>query len=88
MKEGTVKIKNPMGFHTGPASVLCNAAVRFQSAVTLIVEGSEFNAKSFLSVLGAGVKYGDEITLAVQGSDEEEAFRTVYELIESGLGEL
>ena len=45
------------------------------------------NAKSVLSVLGAGVKNGDEIEVVCDGVDEEEALKAVIAGIENGLGE-
>ena len=45
------------------------------------------NAKSVLSVLGACVKSGDEITLICEGEDEQEALDALVAAVESGLGE-
>ncbi|MBQ4416106.1 MAG: HPr family phosphocarrier protein, partial [Butyrivibrio sp.] len=45
------------------------------------------NAKSTLSVLGSGVKCGDEITIVCRGDDEKEALQAIVEAIEDGLGE-
>ena len=44
------------------------------------------NAKSLLSVLGAGVRYGDEIEIICEGEDEQEALETVIAVIEDGFG--
>jgi phosphocarrier protein len=49
--------------------------------------GSMSNAKSVLSVLGACVKNGDQVTIACEGPDEEAALAHIVELIRSGLGE-
>lgn len=49
--------------------------------------GGTANAKSVLSVLGACVKSGDEITLICDGEDEQEAIDSLADLIKSGLGE-
>ena len=40
-----------------------------------------------LSVLGACVKSGDEITFICEGPDEEKALADMVALVESGLGE-
>ena len=37
--------------------------------------------------MAAGIKSGTEVTLVVDGEDEEEAMKTLVEAIESGLGE-
>lgn len=43
--------------------------------------------QSVLSVLGACVKSGDEITLVCEGEDEQAAIDALVALIEGGLGE-
>ena len=45
------------------------------------------NAKSVLSVLGACIKSGDDITLVCDGEDEAEALDYLSKYIEDGLGE-
>jgi phosphocarrier protein len=83
----TIKITNPTGLHLRPAGNLCNEAMRFKSKVTFEYRGNIANAKSVLSVLGACIKAGDEITLICEGEDEQEALPALVAYIESGLGE-
>ena len=66
-----VKITNPTGLHLRPAGIFSNIA----------------NAKSVLSILGAGIKSGDEILLICEGEEEEKALKAMIEAVESGLGE-
>jgi phosphocarrier protein len=61
--------------------------MRFKSKVTFEYRGNIANAKSVLSVLGACIKAGDEITLICEGEDEQEALPALVAYIESGLGE-
>ena len=82
-----VTVKNPTGLHLRPAGILCNEAMKYQSQITFAYEGGMANAKSVLSVLGACVKRGDEITLICDGEDEQAALDALVALIESGLGE-
>lgn len=82
-----VYIKNPTGLHLRPAGILCKEALRFQSSVRFQYGSVTANAKSVLSVLGACVKNGDEITFICEGPDEEEALAEMVALVESGLGE-
>ena len=82
-----VKVINPSGLHLRPAGNLCNIAMRFASLITFDYEGGTANAKSVLSVLGACIKSGDEITLICEGKDEEDALRELVAAIEDGLGE-
>ena len=82
-----VVIKNPTGLQLRPAGILCKEAMQFKSLITFSYRENTANAKSVLSVLGACVKCGDEITINCEGEDEAEALKTLVEAIESGLGE-
>ncbi len=87
MVSQNVIIKNPTGLHLRPAGTLCKEALRFPCSVKFHFGNTVANAKSVLSVLGACVKSGDEITLICEGIDEEKALAEIVALIESGLGE-
>lgn len=87
MVSQTIKITNPTGLHLRPAGNLCKTAMQFKSLVTFDYRGNTANAKSVLSVLGACIKCGDEITMVCEGDDEEEALATIIRAIEDGLGE-
>ena len=84
-----LQLHNPSGLHLRPAGILCKAATKFQSHVTITTtDGMEVNAKSVLSVLSACIKTGDTITLICDGNDENEAQAALKQVIEEGLGEL
>lgn len=87
MLSQAIKITNPTGLHLRPAGNLCKEAMKFKSKVTFEYRGNTANAKSVLSVLGACIKSGDEITLICEGEDEKEALESLVAYIESGLGE-
>lgn len=82
-----IVIKNPTGLHLRPAGILCKESMQFKSLITFNFRESTANAKSVLSVLGACVKSGDEITLICEGEDEVIALQTLVSAIENGLGE-
>ena len=82
-----VVIKNPTGLHLRPAGILCKEAIQFKSLITFSFKDTTANAKSVLSVLGACVKSGDEITLCCEGEDEEAALKAIVKAVEDGLGE-
>ena len=80
-----VKITNPTGLHLRPAGIFSNIANKFECRITFEYENSI--AKSVLSILGAGIKSGDEILLICEGEEEEKALKAMVEAIENGLGE-
>jgi phosphocarrier protein len=61
--------------------------MKYKSHVTFDYDGNQANAKSVLSVLGACIKSGNEITLMCDGEDEEQALKELVAYIRSGLGE-
>lgn len=87
MVKQKIKITNPTGLHLRPAGNLCKEAMKYSCKVTFDYNGNNANAKSVLSVLGACIKYGDEITLVCDGEDEEEAIASIVDFIKDGLGE-
>ena len=87
MVKQKVKVVNPSGLHLRPAGNLCNIAMKYASLITFEYEDGVANAKSVLSVLGACVKCGDEITIICEGADEQEALNELIEEVKDGLGE-
>jgi phosphocarrier protein len=87
MTTQTVKIQNKIGLHARPASLLVNAAGRFQSNITLKNGDRVATAKSMINLLALRAKMDDTITIEADGSDEKEAVSTLAELIDSKFGE-
>lgn len=87
MTKQKITITNPTGLHLRPAGNLCREAMKYKCRVNFDYDGNTANAKSVLSVLGACIKSGDEITLICDGEDEEEALTALIDYIENGLGE-
>ena len=75
----------PIGLQVEPAGILCERAVQFKSKITVEYEGGTANAKSILSILGAVIKHGDQITLICEGPDEKEAMQDIAEVLEKKL---
>ena len=82
-----VLVTEPAGLHLRPAGKLCEISLMYQSKIQIQKGTHIANAKSVLSVLGACIKSGNEITLICDGEDEEQALANLIEYIESGLGE-
>ena len=87
MVKQKVTIGNPTGLHLRPAGLLCKAALRFQSSIKFEYGHTTANAKSVLSILGACIKSGDEITIVCDGEDEEKALDEMIAIVQAGLGE-
>ena len=71
MKEFKYVITDAEGIHARPATMLVKKAAGFKSDINIEAEGKKVNAKGVLGVMGLGAKKGAEITVTVDGEDEE-----------------
>jgi phosphocarrier protein len=81
-------IVNPLGLHARAASKFVNLAKTFESDVRLGKDTTQADGKSIMSVMLLAAPAGSQVTLQVSGSDEEEAFAALRDLIAAGFGEL
>jgi len=88
MKQIEIVIQNRTGLHARPAKVLVNLAKQFKSDINLQCGGKRANAKSMVSVLTLGAVCGSEITVQVNGADEEKAIAELETAIRAGLGDV
>ena len=85
MVSATVKIETGGGLHLRPTGGLCNTAIKYKSTIRFQTRDVTASAKSVLSVLGACIRPGDEVTFFCEGEDEEEALNGILEVIRNGL---
>ncbi|UOE42606.1 HPr family phosphocarrier protein [Agromyces larvae] len=82
MAERTVRIGSTHGLHARPAKLFTEAVVASGASVTIAKAGkSPVNAASILSVIAQGIDHGDEVTLAVDGGDEQAVLDALVELL-------
>lgn len=83
----TVTIVNKLGLHARPAAMLVTAAARYESEVFLTKDGLRVNGKSIMGVMMLAAEMGSELTIEVDGPDEESAMEEIVRVVESGFGE-
>ncbi len=76
-----VRIKDLKTLHLRPAKDISKVASEYKCSIKLISENATANAKSIISLLGACVRFGEYVELVCDGEDEEEAFKTIKELL-------
>ncbi|TXK86162.1 HPr family phosphocarrier protein [Paenibacillus sp. N3.4] len=74
-------VLNPSGFHARPTKVFVQAASAFPCKINVLKGGKKVNGKSSLSMLTLGIQQNEEVTLEVDGEQEEQAFNTLSELL-------
>ncbi len=85
MKSISYTITDELGIHARPAGLLVKLAGGYQSAITVIKDGKEANAKRIMALMGLSATKGTEITVKVEGPDEDEAVRAVEEFLKANL---
>ncbi len=78
MKEFKYVVTDAEGLHARPAGILVKKAGGFQSEIKLIKNGNAVDAKRIFGVMGLAVKQGEEVTITVEGPDEETAATELY----------
>jgi Phosphotransferase System HPr (HPr) Family len=73
MKEFEYVIKEPIGLHARPASVLAKKAMSYKSSVTIFREGNFADAKRLLKLMALGVKCSESVRFEIEGEDEDTA---------------
>lgn len=87
MVSNEVVVQNSVGLHARPATFFIQRANEFKSSVWVEKDERRVNAKSLLGVLSLGIVKGTKISVIADGSDEEEAVKTLVELILSNFSE-
>ncbi len=85
MKEFKYVITDPEGIHARPAGEFVKAASKFESEVNITKAGRTVSAKKIFGVMGLAAKQGQEITITVNGSDEEAASAELEAFLKNNL---
>ncbi len=89
-KESRLTIRNRLGLHARPAARFVATAGGFQSQIRVrnLTKSTEYvSALSINQVATLGVRQGDELAIAAQGSDADEALAALQALVEANFGE-
>ncbi|GAA3413063.1 HPr family phosphocarrier protein [Paenibacillus hodogayensis] len=77
----TYTVSNPSGFHARPTKVFVQTASAFPAKIQVSKGGKKVNGKSSLSMLTLGIQKNDEVTLEIDGEQEEQALQALGELL-------
>lgn len=85
MKTFKYTINDALGIHARPAGLLVKLVSGYQSEVVIAKDGKEVNAKRVMGLMGLGATTGTEITVKVEGPDEEAAAKAVEDFLKGNL---
>jgi len=73
MKEFKYVITDEVGIHARPAGLLVKEAKKYASDIVIAKGDKSAKATSLMKLMGMGVVKGDEVTITVEGDDEDAA---------------
>ncbi len=82
-----IVLKNRLGLHIRPCSMIVKTAGKYQSDFKISNGKMTVNAKSMLDLMQLGLMHGDEAELIADGKDEKELMDEIIKLFESKFGE-
>ncbi|WP_434309800.1 HPr family phosphocarrier protein [Hominifimenecus sp. rT4P-3] len=90
-KESTVKefkytITEELGLHARPAGIIAKAAKAYKGTVIMISKGPvSVKATQLMKMMSLAAKQGDEISVSVEGDEEEKAAEELELLLKENL---
>jgi phosphocarrier protein HPr len=82
MLKKTFVVQNPSGLHARPATLFVQKATSFPCAVNVTKGTKTINGKSIMALMTLGITKGDEVTLEVNGDDENKAMAELGSILE------
>ena len=79
MEKRQYHVKSETGIHARPATMLVQAASKYNSEITLEYLGKKVNLKSIMGVMSLGVGQGSDVIIVAEGSDEVDAIEGIEE---------
>lgn len=83
MVEKIVKVTNESGIHARPAAAVVGFVKNYKGSVEVLNNGKKGNLKSIISIMSLGMRKGSEITLIVDGENEEKFINDLATFIEN-----
>lgn len=78
-------LKNEEGLHARPATEIAKNANKYNCNIKLNVNGKEYNAKSVLQIMSAGIKNNTQIKIVCDGNDDNNALTEIIKTFEKNL---
>lgn len=83
-----VKVKNMMGLHTRPATMIVKLLQNSKSEVFFTYKQETVNAKSILSILMLAATKNSKITITVDGADAQDTLKNLVDAFDNHFGEI
>jgi catabolite repression HPr-like protein len=77
MKKKDITIQVDGSTKTRPVALLVQVASQFRSDIYIESGNKRVNAKSIMGMMAMGLESGEEVTVSVNGEDEDEALEQI-----------
>ena len=85
MQQFTYTITDPIGLHARPAGLLVRAARALDSTVTIRRGDRSVSAVELMNLMSMGVQQGEQVTVTIEGGDEEASRRAMEQFFQENL---
>ena len=85
MKEFKYVITDPLGMHARPAGMLVKAVAPYASTITVSTPTGSADARRLMALMRLAAKQGTELTITVEGADEEKAAADLQAFLSANL---
>jgi len=82
-----VQVKNVLGLHTRPATVIVRLLKNCKSHVSFTYKTETINAKSIMSILMLGIRRNSKLIITVDGEDANTTMDSLLNAFENQFGE-
>jgi phosphocarrier protein HPr len=83
-----LRVKNNLGLHARPATVIAKLLQQTSCAVTFTYRKEKINARSIMSILMLAATKNSLITVEVDGDDAEPTMEKIVDAFENHFGDL
>lgn len=85
MKNFKYVVTDPVGIHARPAGELSKKSKEYASTITITKGDKAAAADRLMALMALGIKQGEEVTVTVEGADEEKACAELQEYFKANL---
>ena len=85
MKSFNFVVNDELGIHARPAGLIVKEAKKFQSIIKITKGDRTVLASQLMMIMSLGVKKGEEVSVTIEGEDENEAYTVIESFFHNNL---
>ena len=85
MKSFHFVVNDELGIHARPAGLIVKEAKKFKSSIKITKGDRTVLASQLMMIMSLGVKKGEEVSVTIEGEDENEAYTAIESFFQNNL---